>query len=192
MKISFSKHSNELLTRKRVAPWIIAFVAIGLVAGLCGSFLLGNKLWLLAIVAVLGIAGILVYLDVTVAIFPNNNELNETPPSAVIEENEPITSPQWDYRPRKPIRARAVLDSPSTETSNGLSSDPPEINNIARLNDHPLERAVPAFIDGPPETEETIGEALPQTADPVRSAPPIEDAGFEVRLKSYRQSSRGC
>ena len=62
--------AGELLTRKRLAPWIIAFVAIGLVAGVCGSFLLGNKLWLLAI-AVLGIAGILLCLGVAVAIFPN-------------------------------------------------------------------------------------------------------------------------
>ena len=174
MKISFPKYGDELLTRKRVAPWIIAFVAIGLVAGVCGSFLLGNKLWLLAI-AVVGIAGIVLCLAAAVAIFPNETELNETP-RAVIEENEPITSPQWDYRPRKPIRARAVLDSPSAETSDGLSSDSPEITNNAWLNDHPLEGAVPAFIDGPPETEETIGEALPQTTDPVRSAPPIEDA----------------
>ena len=80
MKISFPKYGGELLTRKRLAPWIIAFVAIGLVAGVCGSFFLGNKLWLLAI-AVLGIAGILLCLGVAVAIFPNQSEVNEAHPA---------------------------------------------------------------------------------------------------------------
>jgi hypothetical protein len=48
------------------------------------------------------------------------------------------------------------------------------------LNDHSLGGAVPAFIDGPPETEETRTEALPRTTDPVRSAPPIEDASVST------------
>ena len=189
MKISFRKYGDELLTRKRLAPWIIAVVAIGLVAGVCGSFLLGNKWWLLAI-AVVGIAGIVLCLAAAVAIFPNETELNEAPSSAVIQENEPITSPQWDYRPRKPIRARPFVDSPSAETSDGLSSDPPEINNNVWLNDNSLGGAAPAFFDGPPETEETTTEAVPQTTDPVRSAPTVDDEASEVRLKSYRQSSR--
>jgi len=172
MKISFPKYGGELLTLKRGAPWIIAFVAIGLVAGVCGSFLLGNKLWLLAIVAVLGIAGILVSFGVAIAIFPNKNELNETPPSAVIEENEPITSPQWDYRPRKKsIRARAALDSPSTETPDGFGSDPFGINDNVWLNDNSLESVVPTFVNGPPEAEEPITKALPQRTDSVCTAP---------------------
>jgi cytoskeletal protein RodZ len=176
MKISFPKYDpGELLTRKRFAPWIIAFVAIGLVAGVCGSYLLGNKFWLLT-VAVLGIAGILLWLGVAAAIFPNKTELNETPPSAVTEENEAITSPQWNYRPRKPIRARAVLDSPSAETSDGVSSDSSEINNSAWLNDNSLEDAAPTFIDGPPGIEKTTAEALPQTTDPVRRTSTVEDA----------------
>ena len=137
MKISFPKYGGELLTRKRLAPWIIAFVAIGLVAGVCGSFLLGNKWWLLAI-AVLGIAGIVLCIGVAVAIFPTQSEVNEAP-SAPIEENMPESIPQWDYRPSKPIRARAVLDSPSAETSDGLSPDPSEINNNVWLNDNSLE-----------------------------------------------------
>ena len=188
MKISFPKYGGELLTQKRFAPGIIAFVAIGLVAGVCGSFLLGNKWWLLAI-AVLGIAGILLCLGVAVAIFPNKTELNETP-RAAIEENVSEPMSQWDYRPSKPVRGRAVLDSPSTQTSDGLSPDRFEINNNVWLNDNSLEGAAPAFIDGPPETEETITEALPQTTDPVRGAPTVDDEAFGVRRKSYRQSSR--
>ena len=160
MKMSFPKYGpGELLTRKRLAPWIIAFVAIVLVAGVCGSFLLGNKLWLLAI-AVLGIAGIVLCIGVAVASFPTQSELNETP-NVVIEENEPITSPQWDYRPRKPIRARAALDSPSPETSDALSSDPFGINDNVWLNDNPLEGVAPTFINSPPEAEEPITKALP-------------------------------
>ena len=178
MKISFPKYGGELLTQKRLAPWIIAFVAIGLVAGACGSFLLGNKLWLLAI-AVLVIAGTVLCRGVAVAIFPTQREANEAP-SAPIEDNMPESIPRWDYRPRKPIRARAVLESPSAETSGDLSSDPSEINNNAWLNDHSLGGADPTFVDGPPETEETRTEALPRTTDPVRSAPPIEDASVST------------
>jgi hypothetical protein len=178
MKISFPKYGGKFLTQKRLAPWIIAFVAIGLVAGACGSFLLGNKLWLLAI-AVVGIAGILLCIGVAVAIFPSQSEVNEAP-SAPIEENMPETIPHWDYRPRKPVRGRAVLHSPSTQTSDGLSPDRFEINNNVWLNDNSLEVAAPAFIDGPPETEETIAEALPQTTDPVRGAPAIEDASVST------------
>jgi hypothetical protein len=174
MKISFLRHGDELLTQKRLAPWIIAFVAIGLVAGVCGSFLLGNKWWLLAI-AVLGIAGIVLCIGAAVAIFPSQSEVNEAP-SAPIEENMPETIPHWDYRPRKPVRGRALLHSPGTQTSDDLSSDPSEINNNVWLNDNSLEGAAPAFISGPPEAEETKTEVLPQTTDPVYSAPTVEDA----------------
>ena len=56
MKISFPKYGpGELLTRKRLATCIISFVALAVFAGVCGSYLLGNKWWLLTI-AVLGIA----------------------------------------------------------------------------------------------------------------------------------------
>ena len=154
MKISFSKYGPiEFLIPKQGVGRIISFVAIVVFSGVCGSYLLANKLWLLTI-ALLGIAGILLCLGVAVAIFLNQSEVNKAP-SAPIEEDvsEPIA--QWDYRPRKPIRARAVLDSPSAETSDGLSSDLFEINNNVWLNDNSLQGAAPTFIDGPPETEET-------------------------------------
>jgi hypothetical protein len=127
MKISFLKYGPvELLIQKQGVGRIISFVAIVCFAGVCGSYLLANK-WLLTI-ALLGIAGILLCLGVTIAIFLNQSEVNNTP-SAPIEENvsEPIA--QWNYRPRKPIRARAFLDSPIAETSEGFSSDLFEINN---------------------------------------------------------------
>src|SRR5512133_205443 len=105
MKISFPKYGiDELLTQKRLATCIISFVALAVFAGALGSYLLGNKFWLLT-VAVLGIAGILLCLNAGAAIFFNQGKINEAP-GAPIEENVPQLAPQWDYRPRKPIRAR--------------------------------------------------------------------------------------
>jgi hypothetical protein len=178
MKISFPKYGLvELLIRKQGVGHIISFIAIVVFAGVCGSYLLANKLWLLTI-ALLGIAGILLCLGVAVAIFLNQSEVNKAP-SAPIEENVPEPIAQWNYRPRKPIRGRAVLDSPSAETPDGLSSDPFEINNNVWLNDNSFEGAAP-FIDGPPETEETKTEALPQTTRSVCSAPTVEDASVST------------
>jgi hypothetical protein len=178
MKISFSKYAPvELLIQKQGVGRIISFVAIVCFAGVCGSYLLANKLWLLTI-ALLGIAGILLCLGVAVAIFLNQSEVNKAP-SPPIEENVSEPMAQWNYRPRKPIRARAVLGSPSAETPDGLSSDPFEINNNVWLNDNSVEGAAP-FIDGPPETEETKTEARPQTTDSVCSAPIVQDASVST------------
>ena len=133
MKISFPKYApSELLTRKQGAARIISFVAIVFFAGVFGSYLLGNKFWLLTL-AVLGIAGILLCLGAAAAIFLNKSEVNETP-STLIEENVSRLTPQWDYRPTKARRARAALDCPSTETSDGLSSDPFGINDNVRFD----------------------------------------------------------
>jgi hypothetical protein len=179
MKISFLKYGPvELLIRKQGVGRIISFIAIVFFAGVCGSYLLANKLWL-STIALLGIAGILLCLGVAVAIFLNQSEVNKAP-SAPIEENvsEPIA--QWNYRPRKPIRARAVLDSLRVETSDDLSSDVFEINNNVWLNDNSLEGAPPTLIDTPPESEETKIEALSQTTDSVCSAPAVEDASVST------------
>jgi hypothetical protein len=143
--------------------------------------LLGNKLWLLTI-AVLGIAGILLCLGVVVAIFLNKSEVNETP-SALIEENVPRISPQWDYRPRKPIRARAALDSPSTETSDGLSSDPFGINNNVWFNDNAVEGAAPTFIGRPSDAEEPITKPLSQSTDSACTAPTVDDVAVRRTTK---------
>jgi hypothetical protein len=114
MKISFSKYGpGELLMRKPGATRIISFVAIAFFAGVCGTYLVGNKLWLLTI-AVLGIAGILLCFGAAVVIFLKPSEINEAP-AVPIEENAPQITSQWNYRPRKAIRARAALDSPGTE-----------------------------------------------------------------------------
>jgi hypothetical protein len=175
MKISFSKYGpGELLTRKRGATRIISFVAIAFFSGVCGTYLLGNKLWLLTI-AVPGIAGILLCFGAAVVIFLKPSETNEAP-NTPIEENAPRITSQWDYRPRKPIRGRTVLDNPSTETSVGLSSDSFGINNNVWFNDNSVEGAAPTFINGPPEAEEPITKPLPQTTDSVCSAPTVEDA----------------
>jgi hypothetical protein len=179
MKISFPKYGpGELLTRNRSATGIILFVAIAFFAGVCGSYLLGNKLWLLTI-AVLGIAGILLCLGAAVPVFFNQSKINEAP-SAAVEENMPRLTPQWDYRPRKPIRAPAVFDRASAETSEVLSPDPFVIDNNAWCNDDSLEFATPTFINGLSDAEEPIAEALPQTTDPVCAAPTVDDAAVST------------
>ena len=133
MKISFPKYGpGELLTRKQGAARIISFVAIAFFAAVCGSYLLGSKFWLLTI-AVLGIACLLLCLGVVLAIFLNQSEANEAP-STFIEENVSRISSQWDYRPTKARRACAALDGPSTEASDGLSSDPFGINDNVRFD----------------------------------------------------------
>jgi len=154
-------------------------------AGVFGRYLLGNKFWLLT-VAVLGIAGILFCFGAAVVIFLKPSEINEAP-AVPIEENAPQITSQWDYRPRKAIRARAALDSPSTETSDGLTSDSIVSNDNIWCNDDSPECATPTFIDRPSDAEETITKPLPQTSDPVCSTPTVDDGAFGVRLKSYRQ-----
>jgi len=175
MKISFPKYGpGELLTRKQGATRIISFVVIAFFVAVCGTYLLTNKLWLLTI-AVLGIAGILLFLGAAAAIFLKQNQVDEVP-NAPIEENVPRITTQWDYQPRRARRARAALDSPSTETSDGLSSDPFGINDNVWLNDNSIEGVDPTFINGPPEVEESRTKPLSQTTDTVSAAPTVEDA----------------
>jgi len=189
MKISFPKYGiDELLTQKRLATCIISFVALAVFAGALGSYFLGNKFWLLTI-AVLGIAGILLCLGAAAAISLSQSNVDEAP-SAPIEENMPRLTHQWDYRPRKPIRARRVLDSPSTKTSDDLSSDVFVTNDNVWCNDDSDEGATPTFINDPSRAEEPITESLSQTSDPVCASPTVDDEASEVRLKSNRQSNR--
>jgi hypothetical protein len=189
MKISFPKYGiDELLTQKRLATCIISFVALAVFAGALGSYLLGNKFWLLMI-AVLGIAGILLCLGAAAAISLSQSKVDEAP-SAPIEENAPRITSQWDYRPRKPIRARGVLESPGTKTSDDLSSDVFVTNDNVWCNDDSDEGATPTFINDPSRAEEPIPKALSQTSDPGCASPTVDDEASGVRLKSNRQSSR--
>jgi hypothetical protein len=153
MKISFPKYSTgELLTQKGLATCIISFVALAVFAGVLGSYLLANKLWLLTI-AMLGIAGTLLCFGAAVAIFLKQNKIDETP-SAFIEENAPRLAHQWDYRPKKAIRARGVFDSPRAKTSDDLSSDLFVTNDTVWCNDNSLEGAAALFINPKPDGEE--------------------------------------
>jgi hypothetical protein len=183
MRILFAKYGpGELLTPKRSATRIISFVAIAFFAGVCGSYLLGNKLWLLTI-ALLGIAGILLCVGTGAVIFLNRSKVDRatsanTALSAPVEKYVPRLTTQWDYRPSKPIRARGVLDSPNAETPDGLSSDPFGMNDNVWLNDNSLEGVAPTFINGPAKAEEPKTKALPQTTDAVCAAPTIDDAAI--------------
>jgi hypothetical protein len=177
MKISFSKYGpGELLMRKPGATRIISFVAIAFFAGVCGTYLVGNKLWLLTI-AVLGIAGILLCFGAAVVIFLKPSEINEAP-AVPIEENAPQITSQWNYRPRKAIRARAALDSPGTKTSDDLSSDPFAVNDNVWRNDGSPECPTQTIVNDPPDAEESITKALAQTTDTVCNAPNVDDATF--------------
>jgi hypothetical protein len=182
MKISFPKYGiGELLTQKRLVTCIISFVALAVFAGALGSYLLGNKFWLLT-VPVLGIAGILLCLRAAASISLKQSKVDGAP-SASIEENVPSFTPQWDYRPRKPIRAHGILDSPGAKTSADLSSDVFVTNDNVWCNDDSDEGAASTFINGPAEAEQPIPKALAQTSDPVCAAPVIDDAGVRGTTK---------
>ena len=183
MKISFPKYvPGELLTRKRGATRIISFVVIAFFAGVCGTYLLGNKFWLLTI-ALIGIAGILLCLGGAAGIFLNYSRVDRaanansapSPPSANIRQYVPRITSQWDYRAKKPIRARAA-DIPSAETSEVLSSDSFGINDNVWCNGDSPECVNHTFINDPPEAEEPITKAFPQTTDTVCTAPTGDDA----------------
>jgi hypothetical protein len=119
---------------------------------------------------------------VAAAIFLNQSEVSEAP-SALVEANVPRLTRQWDYRPRKTIRARAALDSPNTETSDGFSPDPFRMDDSVWLNDNSLEGVAPTFINSPAEAEKPITKAFPQTADSVCTAHLVDDALFRGRTK---------
>jgi hypothetical protein len=180
MKISFPKYgTGELLIEERGARCIISSMIVGFFAGLCGSYLLQNKFWLLTI-ALIGIAGILLCLGGAAGIFLNYNRVDgaasaNSTPSAAVEENVPRITSQWDYRAKKRIRAHAVADIPSAETSEVLSSDSFGINDNVWCNDNSLEGVVPTFINGPPEAEEPMTKTLPETTDSVCIATTVDD-----------------
>jgi uncharacterized membrane protein YeaQ/YmgE (transglycosylase-associated protein family) len=127
MKIYFPKYrSRAFLTKKRDARWIIAFIIICFLAGLCGSHLfLANHFGLLAII-VLGILGIL--LAAAAYAFLNWNKIDETI-AAPIKKTVPRIRAGWDYRPRQAIRRYAAFDSATAEASHVLSPEPFAINN---------------------------------------------------------------
>jgi hypothetical protein len=178
MKISFPKYGpGELLIKERGARCIISSVIIGFFAGACGSYLLKDHFWLLMI-AVLGVVSILLCLGAAAGIFLSWRKVAGAPsaietPSAVIEENGPRITPQWDYRPRKAIRVRAVLDRASAETSDVPS---PEPFMTVWCNDDSLESATSTFISDRPDTEELMTNVLSEATDPVCAAPNADDA----------------
>src|SRR5436190_7978435 len=175
MKISFPKYGpGELLIEERGARCIISSVIIGFFAGLCGSYLLQNKFWLLTI-ALIGIAGILLCLGGAAGIFLNYSRVDGaasaySAPSANIRQDVPRIISQWDYRVKKPIRPYAAGDSPSGETCDGLSPDPFVINDNVWCSDGSLEGATSTFISGRHAAEEHLTDVLSEATDPVCAA----------------------
>lgn len=175
MKISFPKYGpDELLIKKLDAPSIIWSMMIGFFAGLYGSYLLKNHFWLLMIAVLSGVS-ILLFLGAAVASFLNWRKVDEAP-SASIQENGPRIASQWDYRPRKAIRADAVFDSPSAESPEVPSPDAFGIHNNAWFNNDSLEGAAPAFVNIRPDAEELMTKVLAETTNAVCAAPAAEDA----------------
>jgi hypothetical protein len=166
LKISFPKYSSgELLIKERATPCITSLAIIGFLACLCGSYLLHNKFWFLTI-ALVGIVGILLWLRKAAGVFLTSIKVDRLP-SANIEENVPRITSQWDYRPKKPIRARAGCDSPSPETSEVLTPEPFGIDNSVWSNDNSLEATAPSFINAQLDAEELMPKVLSETTDPV-------------------------
>ena len=100
-----------------------------------------------------------------------NGHKAERAQTAAREKNVPRITSQWDYRPKKPIRSRAGCDSPSPETSEVLSPEPFERNNVWS-NDNSLEATSPTFINGL-DAEELMPKVLSETTDPVCTAASI-------------------
>jgi hypothetical protein len=175
MKISFPKYGpGELLIEERGARCIISSMIIGFFAGLCGSYLLQNKFWLLTI-ALIGIAGILLCLGGAAGIFLNYSRVDRAA-SANSRQNVPRITSQWDYRAKKRIRAHAAADIPGAETSEVLSSDLFVTNDNVWCNDNSLECATAAFINPQPDGEELRMKVFSEPTDTVCAAPTADDA----------------
>jgi hypothetical protein len=174
MKISFPKYGlGELLIKKLDVPSIIWSMMIGFFAGLFGSYLLKNHFWLL-IIALLSVVSTLLCLGAAMDTFLNWRKVDEAP-GASIKENGRITS-QWDYRPRKAIRVRAVLDRPGSETSDVLTPEPFMTNNNVWFNDDSLEGGAPTFANIRPDAEELMTTVLSETTDTVCATPATDDS----------------
>jgi hypothetical protein len=183
MKISFPKYGpGELLINERGARCIISSVIIGFFAGLCGSYLLQNKFWLLTI-ALTGIGGILLCLGGAAGIFLNYSKVDEAP-SANIRQDVPRITLQWDYRAKKPIRPYSAADSPSAEISEVLSPAAFGIDDNVWCNDNLLEGATSTFISGRHDAEERLTDVLSEATDPVCAAHTADDAA----VSGYDQS----
>ncbi len=80
-------------------------------------------------------------------------------PSAHINENVPRITSQWDYRPKKPVRAPAVFDGSGAEASEVMSPDPFVIDNSFWCNDGLLECAAHTFANLEPMVEDATTKA---------------------------------
>jgi hypothetical protein len=158
LKILFPKYgSNALLAKKRSASSITAFIVICFFAGLGGSYLLENNFWLLMI-AVLGIAGILLCLGGRGSALLGWRKV-EGARSTRVKKNAPQIKSGWDYRARNAIRPYAGANSAGAETSEVVSPERFAKNNNVWLNNDSLERADYTFMNHEPMVEDTTTKA---------------------------------
>ena len=158
MKIFFPKNSSgAFLNRKRGARCVISSTIIDFFAGLCGSYLLENNFWLLAI-ALLGIASVLLSLGGAGSAVLGWREVEETRSTRIRKYAPQITS-GWDYRPRKAIRRYPAVASAGTETSEVLSPEPFAINNNVWLSNDSREYAPHGFFNLDTTVEDSTAKA---------------------------------
>jgi uncharacterized membrane protein YeaQ/YmgE (transglycosylase-associated protein family) len=173
MKIYFQKDRLEaFLTTKGDTRWIIAFVIICVLAGLCGSYLLGKYFGLL-VVMLLGIVGILL-AAAAYALLNYRTKIDET---TVV----PITS-GWDYRPTANRRSTAIHKA-TAETAEGLGSSARNENDYVWFN--ALECSADTLVETSPDVAMARDNCAPAASpDIVYRADSIGDRA----LSTYDQS----
>ena len=154
MKIYFPKDRLEaFLTTKGDARWIIAFVIICFLAGLCGSYFLGKHFGLLAIM-LLGVVGIL--LAAAGYAWLNWNKIDTTS-AAPIKKSVPRIRSGWDYRPRNAIRRSTAIDDVATETAEVLGSSARNENDYVWFD--ALECSADILVDPTPDDRRVQDES---------------------------------
>ncbi len=180
MRIYFPKYSlGAFLTAKRDARWIVAFIIICFLAGVCGSFLLGNHFGLLAIM-VLGILGIL--LGGMAYAMHNSKEVAETSP-APIKKSAPRTTSGWDYRPRKATRRYTPIDPAAAETAEVMGPSAKNENDYVWFN--ALECSANTLVDPSLDLLKAKDECIP-VANPDTGC--TEETVDDAAVSTYDQS----
>ena len=113
MKIFFPERcAGPLLTKWRGAPSVFASIITCFFVGASGTYLLGHRFILLAIV-VLGTGGIVVWAVVT-GLF--RQSIAGRARSAPVKRKAPRIKSEWDYRPKEKTLAFAAIGSAGGET----------------------------------------------------------------------------
>ena len=153
MKIYFPKYrSSAFLATIGHPRWIIVFVIICLLAGVCGLYLFWGGLLALA---VLGIVGTL-FAAAAYALL-NWNKIDNTS-AAPIKRSMPRITSGWDYRPTA-IRGCTSVDRVEMETAEVLGSSARNENDYVWFN--ALECSANTLVDPSPDVPRAQHECAP-------------------------------